>query len=148
MLTPALTPKDDECIVDEIKGKDRFYFENSMKLAMEEGRRILTPQGIGVVVFAHKSTSGWEAQLQAMVDAGWMVTASWPIDTEMRSRLRAKESAALASSVHLVDRFLNNIAISHATEMVSSPYFHRKITGDSLISSNHLRILALSSSFE
>ncbi|MGA3115400.1 MAG: type I-MYXAN CRISPR-associated protein Cmx8, partial [Syntrophobacteraceae bacterium] len=40
----------------------------------------------------------------------------------------------------LVGRFLNNIAISHATEMVSSPYFHRKITGDSLISSNHLRI--------
>ena len=48
----------------------------------------------------------------------------------------------------LVGRFLNNIAISHATEMVSSPYFHRKITGDSLISSNHLRILALSSSLD
>ena len=39
-----------------------------------------------------------------MVDAGWVITGSWPIDTEMGSRLRARDSAALASSVHLVCR--------------------------------------------
>lgn len=100
----ALTPKDDECIVDEVKGKDSAYFEATMKQAMMEGRRILSPNGIGVVVFAHKSTAGWEAQLQAMVDAGWIMTGSWPIDTEMGNRLRAMDSAALASSVHLVCR--------------------------------------------
>lgn len=99
-----LSPKDEECIVDEIKGKDRTYFENKMQQAMAEGRRILSPDGIGIVVFAHKSTRGWEAQLQAMVDAGWTMTGSWPIDTEMGSRLRAMNSAALASSVHLVCR--------------------------------------------
>jgi hypothetical protein len=71
---------------------------------MAEGRRILTPDGIGVVVFAHKSTSGWEALLQAMINAGWIFTGSWPIDTEMGSRLRAMDSAALASSIHLVCR--------------------------------------------
>ena len=71
---------------------------------MAEGRRILAPQGIGTIVFANKSTSGWEAQLKAMVDAGWIITASWPIDTEMGTRLRAKDSAALASSIHLVCR--------------------------------------------
>jgi putative DNA methylase len=99
-----LTPKDDECILDEIKGKDKAYFEKTMGKIMAEGRRILAPDGIGAIVFAHKSTSGWEAQLQAMIDAGWMMTGSWPIDTEMGSRLRAKDSAALASSVHLVCR--------------------------------------------
>lgn len=75
-----------------------------MGKAMKEGCRILAPDGIGCIVFAHKSTSGWEAQLQAMIDAGWTMTASWPIDTEMGSRLRAMNSAALASSVHLVVR--------------------------------------------
>ncbi len=99
-----LTPKDEECIVDEIKGKDRRYFEKTMALAMAEGRRILQPSGIGLVVFAHKSTAGWEAQLQAMVDAGWTMTGSWPIDTERPGRLRAQDSAALASSVHLICR--------------------------------------------
>ncbi len=104
LFSADLTPKDDECIVDEVKGKDRAYFEHTMAQAMAEGRRILNPAGVGVVVFAHKSTAGWEAQLQAMVDAGWTITGSWPIDTEMGTRLRARDSAALASSIHLVCR--------------------------------------------
>ena len=75
-----------------------------MTHAMAEGRRVLTPDGIGVVVFAHKSTSGWEALLQAMINAVGLFTGSWPIDTEMGTRLRAMNSAALASSIHLVCR--------------------------------------------
>jgi len=104
LLSEFLAPKDEECIVDEVKGKDEIYFESTMSAAMAEGRRVLAPDGIGVVVFAHKSTGGWEAMLQAMIDAGWTFTGSWPIDTEMGSRLRAMNSAALASSIHLVCR--------------------------------------------
>src|SRR5690606_21891925 len=32
------------------------------------------------------------------------ITASWPVATEMGTRLRARDSAALATSVHLVCR--------------------------------------------
>ena len=110
IFSNELTPKDEECIVDELKKKDRKYFEITIGQAMAEGRRILSPGGIGLVVFAHKSTSGWEAQLQAMVDAGWTITASWPIDTEMASRMRALDSAVLASSVHIVCRSSDDMA--------------------------------------
>ena len=103
-FTDELAPKKEECIVDEVKGKDRQYFETTMAQAMAEGRRILSPEGIGIIVFAHKSTAGWEAQLQAMVNAGWTMTGSWAIDTERPGRLRAQNSAALASSIHLVCR--------------------------------------------
>ncbi|OAB62776.1 adenine-specific DNA methylase [Leptolyngbya valderiana BDU 20041] len=103
-FSDKLTPKEDECIVDEVKGKDKTYFEKTMTKAMAEGCRVISDDGIGVIVFANKSTSGWEAQLQAMIDAGWTVTGSWPIDTEMGTRLRAMNSAALASSVHIVCR--------------------------------------------
>lgn len=104
LFQDSLTPKADECIVDETKGKDNEYFEKTMRQALAEGQRLLQPQGIGIVLFAHKTTSGWEAQLQAMIAAGWTITGSWPIDTEMGSRLRAQNSAALASSIHLVCR--------------------------------------------
>jgi len=109
LFSGRLTPKSGECVVNPVKQgdgetKDPRYFERTMTEAMREGRRLTRPGGIGIVVFAHKSTSGWEAQLQAMIDAGWMITASWPIDTEMGSRLRAQNSAALASSIHLVCR--------------------------------------------
>lgn len=104
LFSTDLTSKDEECVVDEIKGHDKAFFEEMMGKAMAEGCRILAPGGICLVVFAHKSTSGWEAQLQAMTDAGWTITGSWPIDTEMGTRLRAMDSAALASSIHLVCR--------------------------------------------
>ena len=104
LFPEELTPKDDECVVDEAKDKDAAWFQRTMTKALTEARRIVMPNGIGVVVFAHKSTAGWEAQLQAMIDAGWTITASWPIDTEMGTRLRAQGAAALASSIHLVCR--------------------------------------------
>ncbi len=113
-----LTPKAEECIVDEAKGKDRAFFELKMSRAMGEARRLLSPQGISVVVFAHKSTSGWEAQLQAIVDAGWIITGSWPIDTERPGRLRAQGSAALQSSVHLVCRPRKNPDASSLTDEI------------------------------
>jgi len=100
----SLSPKEEECVVDEIKGHDAAFFERTMGQALAEGRRLTKPGGIGIVVFAHKSTAGWEAQLQAMISAGWVVTGSWPIDTEREGRTRANSSAALASSVHLVCR--------------------------------------------
>lgn len=84
--------------------KTKEYFEKKMTEALSEGKRVLNLLGIGVVVFAHKSTSGWEAQLQAMIDSEWCICGSWPIDTEMGTRMNAMGTASLASSIHLVCR--------------------------------------------
>ncbi len=84
--------------------KDQQFFEDGMAAAFAEGRRLLRKDGMGSVVFAHKTTEGWEALLAGMIRANWTVTGSWPIATEMGSRLRARESAALATSVHLICR--------------------------------------------
>ena len=84
--------------------KTKEYFEKGMTESMNEARRILTPNGIGIIVFAHKTTSGWEALLQSMIDSGWIITGSWSIDTEMGTRVNATGTASLASSVHLICR--------------------------------------------
>jgi putative DNA methylase len=84
--------------------KDQSFFEEGMRSAFAQGRRVLKEDGIGSVVFAHKTTEGWEALLSGMIRGGWTITGSWPIATEMSSRLRARESAALATSVHLICR--------------------------------------------
>ena len=104
-----LTPKRREAVQDETKRddgrpKDRAWFEETMARAFAEGRRVLREDGVGCVVFAHKTTEGWEALLSGMIRGGWTITGSWPIATEMASRLRARESAALATSVHLICR--------------------------------------------
>ena len=84
--------------------KDYSWYEEKMAKAFTEGRRVLCDDGIGSVVFAHKTTEGWEALLSGMIRGGWTITGSWPISTEMASRLRARDSAALATSVHLICR--------------------------------------------
>ena len=108
--TNPLTPKQGElCEMahwdpDRYGRKDQTFFELGMQKAFAEGHRVLNENGVGSVVFAHKTTEGWEALLSGMIGGGWTITGSWPIATEMGSRLRARESAALATSVHLICR--------------------------------------------
>lgn len=109
LFTEQLTPKADECVqlshrAAMYRNKDKTWFENMMGQACEQSRRFTKPDGVGLFVFASKETDAWEAMLAALVNAGWIVTASWPVDTEMSSRLRAQQSATLASSVHIFCR--------------------------------------------
>lgn len=104
-----LSPKQDEIVQLAERNpiyayKTKEYFEKGMQDALAEGRRVTVPSGVAVIVFAHKTTQGWEVMLSSVINAGWIVTASWPIDTERSVRPRASNSAALGSSVHLVCR--------------------------------------------
>jgi adenine-specific DNA methylase len=104
-----LTPKTQEIVQDEVKRvdgrpKDRAFFEEMMSKAFAAGRRVLQDDGLGCVVFAHKTTEGWEALLSGLIRGGWIITGSWPVATEKPDRMRAQESAALGTSVHLVCR--------------------------------------------
>jgi len=89
---------------DRYAHKNQEFFEEGMRTAFAEGRRVLREDGVGCVVFAHKTTEGWEALLSGMSRAGWTITGSWPVATERGARLRARESADLATSVHLICR--------------------------------------------
>lgn len=104
-----LTPKDEE-IVQLAERNVRYrvrtkkWFEEKLCEAFSLAAKYTKPSGVSIIVFAHKETAAWEALLRSVLDAGWVVTGSWPIDTEKGSRLRANESAVLGSSIHLVCR--------------------------------------------
>jgi putative DNA methylase len=76
--------------------------------AFHEGRRVLRDDGIACVVFAHKSTEGWEALLGGLIRSGLVVTGSWPIETEMKNKVSGAQvgvqKAMLLASIHLVCR--------------------------------------------
>ena len=81
LFMTTLIDKTQECVVDRPhsqspsqKGAD--WFETKMGYAMAEGRRLLAEDGVASVVFAHKTTEGWEAIIAAMLKAGWVITAS------------------------------------------------------------------------
>jgi adenine-specific DNA methylase len=108
--TPV-TPKTEELVQQsekvtpaEKRRKTKDFFETGMRTAFSEMNRVLSGDGIGGVMYAHRSTSAWEALIRGMLQAGLFVTSSWPLHTERKGRLRANDSAALASSILLVCR--------------------------------------------
>ncbi|MDY6865121.1 MAG: DUF1156 domain-containing protein [Halobacteriota archaeon] len=107
LFSTPLTPKSNE-IVAYTNGRSwdeaKEFFEENLKKSFQEIHRVLKPDGIAIIVYAHKSTSGWETLINSLLDSNLVITSSWPIHTEMKARLRAKDSAALASSIYIVAR--------------------------------------------
>ncbi len=84
--------------------KSKATYEDGMLRAFKACHEMLVPDGRMVIVFANKQPDAWETLVSAMIRAGFVVDASWPIQTENVTRSRARASAALASSVWLVCR--------------------------------------------
>jgi len=104
-----LTPKKKEAVAEPMRyGKNKAEANNAYEQAMAKGfaeaNRVLKPDGHLTVVYAHKTTLGWATLVDALRLAGFIVTEAWPMDTEKPGRLRAQNSAALASSIFLVAR--------------------------------------------
>ena len=119
LFSTPTTPKRDEAIAElsslrgvrkdvaektlgHVKTKDDF--EDILGRSFKEIRRVLKSNGIATIVYAHKSTDGWEALVNSLLDSGLVITGAWPITTELASRLRAKDSATLSSSIYIVAR--------------------------------------------
>jgi len=104
-----LASKEDEIVQlaernERYRVKTKNWFENKMCESLSIARMSVKPSGVAMIIFAHKDTAAWEALLQSVLNAGWVVTGSWPIDTENITRLRANKSAVLGSSIHLLCR--------------------------------------------
>ncbi|MBN2390630.1 MAG: DUF1156 domain-containing protein, partial [Anaerolineae bacterium] len=83
-----VTPKDEELIQDVYHGGTKAaakqFYEDGMAAAFAEMHRVLRPDGIAVIMFAHKQSSAWGTFVSALIRAGFQITASWPLNTEGR----------------------------------------------------------------
>jgi adenine-specific DNA methylase len=108
LFATPLTPKSEEIVSNPIRQdgekSSKQFFENMITKAFQEINRVLKPEGIACVVFAHKSTKAWETIINALLNSGLYLTASWPVHTEMGERLNAHETASLASSIYMICR--------------------------------------------
>ena len=116
-FSTLLTPKTDEMIADSSRhggpAGARQHFESGIAEVMTqvaEGQSDAVP---ATVYYAYRATetkkgearsTGWATFLQAVLDAGLQVNATWPMRTESPGRIRANQSNALASSIVLACR--------------------------------------------
>lgn len=108
----SITDKENEAVASVAKFKDykgakrradRDY-QQRMAAIFAECRRVLKPNGIMTVMFTHKETAAWDALTKGMMEAGFVLTASWPVNTEAESSLHIKNKAAANSTIFLVCR--------------------------------------------
>lgn len=105
----SLTPKLDELVqhADHFDGDNQAakeFYESGMAATFQSAHDSLVDDGRIVIVFAHKNPEAWESLTSAMMQTGLVVTASWPIDTEMRGGWRNFNRSSLATSLWLVCR--------------------------------------------
>lgn len=93
---------DDASRFEGNKEASKRNYEEGMARAFKACHDALNTDGRLVIVFAHKHPDAWETLVGAIIKAGFVVDGSWPIQTEMGTRMRAMSSAALSSSVWLV----------------------------------------------
>ena len=111
------TPKADELVATSFRhggkeGAETFFIDGMADSISNIARNV--DEAFPVAIFyAFKqkeieregvSSTGWATFLEAVIMAGYSVVRTWPVRTEMGSRMRALGSSALASSVVLVCR--------------------------------------------
>jgi putative DNA methylase len=108
-----LTPKSEELVADNQRFGNRAgakqHFESGMAEFMAELAITSHPDVPMTIYYAYKASesggkTGWSTFLQAVLDAGLQVNATWPVRTELANRMRSIGANALASSIVLVCR--------------------------------------------
>ena len=107
-----LTDKENEAVANPAKfrgekgaralaGQD---YRERMAAIFAECRRVLKPDGIMTLMFTHKAAGAWDALTKGLIESGFVITASWPINTEAEGSLHIKDKAAANSTIFLVCR--------------------------------------------
>lgn len=117
LLSTVLVPKADELVANPYRhgGSDgaREFFEAGFGEVFRRARESALPNFPITVYYAFKQSetteggevsTGWETLLEAMIQAGWTVTATWPMRSERGGRLISVGTNALASSIVLALR--------------------------------------------
>jgi putative DNA methylase len=112
LLSTVLVPKADELVAnpyrhDGSEGAKRF-FEHGFRRVFSHARATALDDYPITVYYAFKqsdaseagtASTGWETLLDGMIRTNWAITATWPVRTELGTRMRSLDSNALASSI-------------------------------------------------
>ena len=116
-----LVPKAEELVAtpyrfEGSREKARDFFEGGMVQACRQFYRYAREDVPVTIYYAYKqsesdegdnaaqASTGWETMLSAIIKAGFAITGTWPMRTEMANRSVASNTNALASSIVLVCR--------------------------------------------
>jgi putative DNA methylase len=108
-----LTDKDNEAVANPARfaamGKRKqeladLDYETKMTAIFAEARRVLRDDGVLSVMFTHKRAEAWDTLGMGLLQAGFTIETSWPVNTEAEASLHQANMNSAASTIMLVCR--------------------------------------------
>jgi len=108
-----LTDKDNEAVANPARfvmmGKRKkeladLDYETKMTSIFSESRRVLADNGVLSVMFTHKRAEAWDTLGMGLLQAGFTIETSWPVNTEAEVSLHQANMNSAASTIMLVCR--------------------------------------------
>lgn len=138
LFSTISVPRSEELVANQFRFGGKIAAEKKFMEGMEGAIRRMSemssPEFPATIYYAFKqseieaegiASTGWATFLQATIDAGYAIVGTWPMRTEMASRMRATGSNALANSVVLVCR-----KKSEAADIITRAEFIRALKGE------------------
>ena len=117
VVSTMLTPKAEELVANPYRhdGKENAakFFVDGFNTVFHRICQGANPDVPMTVYYAYKqqeagregtSSTGWHTLLDGLIGAGWEVTATWPVRSELTNRMLSQGTNALASSIVLACR--------------------------------------------
>jgi adenine-specific DNA methylase len=101
---PPLVRKDREIVKNPKHGKDGSFYEEGLRRVYAECQRVLKDDGLLVFTFHHKAFEAWVNVLRAVLDAGFSVTAAYPVHSELPLSLHIQNYQSMSFDSVLVCR--------------------------------------------
>lgn len=125
LFQTMMVPKHEELVATPYRfeggaNEAKSFFEDGMLSSCKQIFEYANEEYPVTIYYAYKqsdtdddagtASTGWETMLSAVINAGFTITGTWPVRTEMANRTIASGSNALASSIVLVCRKRSNSA--------------------------------------
>ena len=91
---PELSPKVNEIVKNKVQGKDDDFFIDGITRVFGECCRVLKDDAPMVFTYHHKQSQAWAAVLEAILKAGFYVSAIYPVtsDPSFNPHIKDKDS--------------------------------------------------------
>ncbi|MBK6914970.1 MAG: hypothetical protein IPH11_15415 [Ignavibacteriales bacterium] len=93
---PEQTPKAEEVIENRTRGKTSDDFKDGLKSVFQETYKVSKDSASLIFTFHHSEDSAWEALLDAVCEAGYLIEAVYPIHGEAETSLHLMNNEAIS----------------------------------------------------
>ena len=105
LFSRRLTDKKSEAVANPTRDGSaqaaKAAYERMMREIFVECRRVMRDKGLLTLMFTHKTQDAWEALIKSLISSGWIVTSSFPVESEFSKSMHQMEQASAASSIFL-----------------------------------------------